>query len=182
MKASSLFSWILRGRGGEPDPSSSLSTTHRKGRIHGLEGKKEAEGNGDEELGVTEELLEFLKGFTVEVFKQFPISDRQDDGDGMESSNPNVRKDLSKWQERHATLILTTAKEIARLRYILCPRHLKENEFWMVYFSLVKNYTFQYEIRAIQKEKLRRMESEHEKSRGSVGFEEVEMTDAKQMT
>lgn len=77
MKASSLFSWILRGRGGEPDPSSSLSTTHRKGRIHGLEGKKEAEGNGDEELGVTEELLEFLKGFTVEVFKQFPISDRQ---------------------------------------------------------------------------------------------------------
>ncbi|KAK9941865.1 hypothetical protein M0R45_007558 [Rubus argutus] len=36
------------------------------------------------------------------------------------TTTSNVRKDLTEWLERHATLVLTTVKEISRLRYELC--------------------------------------------------------------
>ena len=31
-------------------------------------------------------------------------------------------------------------QEISQLRYMLCPRHLKESQFWRIYFKLVKSH------------------------------------------
>ncbi|KAI3932812.1 hypothetical protein MKX01_031794 [Papaver californicum] len=82
----------------------------------------------EEELGVTDELEDFVKTLTVETFKNFPL---QQDDNQVKSVNgsDNVQKDLSEWQERHAMLVLTKVKEISLLRYVLCPRYLKDRQF-----------------------------------------------------
>jgi hypothetical protein len=49
--------------------------------------------------------------------------------------------DLTGWQERHAVLVLSKAKELAKIRYDLCPRHMKDKQFWRIYFLLAKSYT-----------------------------------------
>ncbi|EHA8587970.1 hypothetical protein COCNU_scaffold003744G000010 [Cocos nucifera] len=159
----------------------------RKRRLW-LGGRGERQGNiRDEEegypqeFGVTEQLSNFVKGFSVDTFKTFPLQDDRavDFVDGSTPSTAtNVRKDLTEWQERHATLVLSKVKEIAQLRYILCPRHLKEKQFWGIYFQLVKSYVAPYEMHAIQKAKIKMMGLDHEKSvNGTVV--EVEMTDVK---
>ncbi|GAB2213923.1 hypothetical protein Droror1_Dr00018249 [Drosera rotundifolia] len=38
---------------------------------------------------------------------------------------------------------------------MLCPRHLKEWQFWRINFILVKSFVTEYELRAIQLEKLK---------------------------
>jgi hypothetical protein len=58
----------------------------------------------------------------------------------LETSASNVRKDLSEWQERHATLVLGSVKQISKLRYELCPRVMKERRFWRIYFTLVSTH------------------------------------------
>ncbi|KAK9006880.1 hypothetical protein V6N11_019211 [Hibiscus sabdariffa] len=52
------------------------------------------------------------------------------EGEQNHSNFSNVRKDLSDWQERHAVLVLSKVKELSQLRFKLCPRHLKEENFW----------------------------------------------------
>ncbi|XP_052479176.1 uncharacterized protein LOC105803286 isoform X2 [Gossypium raimondii] len=90
----------------------------------------------EELLGITQQLIDHVKSFTLETFKNFPI---QDDGDIEAQTSYNVRKDLSDWQERHAVLVLSKVKELSQLRFKLCPRHLKEEKFWRIYFMLVNN-------------------------------------------
>lgn len=63
----------------------------------------------------------------------------------MATVGSNVRKDLNEFQEKHATLVLTTVKEISRLRYELCPRSMKERHFWKIYFTLVNTHVAPYE-------------------------------------
>ncbi|PIA40155.1 hypothetical protein AQUCO_02500099v1 [Aquilegia coerulea] len=97
----------------------------------------------EEELGVTDQLQNFLKSFTFETFKNFPLQDDRLDTTSTTTNNGssvNIHKDLSEWQERHATFVLYKCKEISHLRYLLCPRHLKERQFWRIYFALVKSY------------------------------------------
>ncbi|XP_038985793.1 uncharacterized protein LOC103716016 [Phoenix dactylifera] len=131
--------------------------------------------------GVTEQLCNFIKGFSIDTFKTFPLQDDRP-VDFVFGSAPstatNVRKELTEWQERHATLVLSKVKEIAQLRYILCPRHLKEKQFWRIYFLLVKSYVASYEMRAIQKEKIKMMGMDNEKAVNRT-MVEVEMIDAK---
>ncbi|GMH21545.1 hypothetical protein Nepgr_023387 [Nepenthes gracilis] len=96
-----------------------------------------------EKYGVTEELREFVKEITMSTFQDFPLPD-----DAPMSDVPiisNVQQDLTQWQERHATLVLSTIKEISKLRYELCPRIMKERKFWRIYFILVNNHVSQYE-------------------------------------
>ncbi|QCD93641.1 hypothetical protein DEO72_LG9g2606 [Vigna unguiculata] len=62
--------------------------------------------------GITEELINHVKSFTVDTFKNFPLKD-EDEGSYWEetqSSSTKVRKDLSDWQERHAILVLSRVK------------------------------------------------------------------------
>ncbi|KAJ0113449.1 hypothetical protein Patl1_01601 [Pistacia atlantica] len=94
-------------------------------------------------LGVTDQLIDHVKSFTLDTFKNFPLQDNEEptyDVEAATNSSGNVRQDLSDWQERHAFLVLSKVKELATLRFKLCPRHLKEQQFWRIYFMLVKSH------------------------------------------
>ncbi|KAK3013426.1 hypothetical protein RJ639_010238 [Escallonia herrerae] len=69
--------------------------------------------------------------------------------------------------------------KLSQLRFKLCPRYLKEREFWKIYFMLVRSCLAEYELRAVRLEKLRSMTMENEGSPGK-GACEVEMSEAKQ--
>lgn len=128
-----------------------------------------------DEFGVTQQLRDYVKGFTINTFKDYPLQD-DEKGQQIDGSASNVSKDLTEWQERHAMLVLSKVKEISQLRYVLCPRHLKERQFWRIYFLLVKTYVSPYEIRALTKVRLRMLELQNETSVNKAAIE-VEMTD-----
>ncbi|XP_044503619.1 uncharacterized protein LOC123224136 [Mangifera indica] len=133
-------------------------------------------------LGVTEQLIDHVKSFTLETFKNFPLQDDDDstyDVEATTNSSGNVQQDLSDWQERHAILVLSKVKELAQLRFKLCPRHLKEQQFWRIYFMLVKSHVAEYELQAIRLAKLKSMAMENEKTSDSSVYE-VEMAETKQ--
>ncbi|XP_020592417.1 uncharacterized protein LOC110032953 isoform X2 [Phalaenopsis equestris] len=130
-----------------------------------------------EEFGVTQQLLAFLKDFTVDTFKNFPLKDDPSADGDVGTSGSSLSKDLSEWQERHALLLLTKATEISRIRYALCPRFLKDKQFWRIYFHLVKNYVAPYEKRAIQKDMIKKhLENDKFCDKAAV---EVEMMESK---
>ncbi|TYI51532.1 hypothetical protein E1A91_D12G183200v1 [Gossypium mustelinum] len=110
-------------------------------------------------FGLTDDLRDFVKGFTSTTFQNFP-SPVQDEPEPSDSTTvgSNVRKDLSEWQERHATLVLTTVKEIKKLRYELCPRLMKERNFWRIYFTLVSTHVAPYEKQYMEEVKQRGVE------------------------
>ncbi|KAK3141243.1 hypothetical protein QOZ80_4BG0331340 [Eleusine coracana subsp. coracana] len=149
------FSWPFRRRGsGDGGASKSVAATQE-----------------DEELGVTPQLLDFLRTLSSDAFKSTAL---QLQG----GSEDAAARDLSSWQEQHAVLVLSKAKELAKIRYDLCPRHMKDKQFWRIYFLLAKSYISTYELRAIQKEKLRRMETEGGKSKEVITVE-VELQESK---
>ncbi|RZB55864.1 hypothetical protein D0Y65_045230 [Glycine soja] len=89
-------------------------------------------------FGITQELREFVEGITITTFEDFPLQDDTELSDVPAVSN--VRQDLTEWQEKHARLVLSTVKEISRLRYEPCPQVMKERKFWRIYFILVNNH------------------------------------------
>ncbi|GAB2234501.1 hypothetical protein Droror1_Dr00003756 [Drosera rotundifolia] len=156
-----MLSWFRRGRN-SPAPPTTSSLTHQN-------------GSDDEFYGVTDKLIEHVKSFTVDTFKNFELP--EDVSDEAPTSSGGVRMDLSEWQQQHATIILSKAKEVSQLRYMLCPRHLKERQFWRIYFLLVKSFVTEYELRAIQLEKLKTMAMGMEKSSRTQVIE-LEMSEA----
>ncbi|KVH99296.1 hypothetical protein Ccrd_022466 [Cynara cardunculus var. scolymus] len=62
-----------------------------------------------EKFGITDELREFVKEITLNTFRDFPLEDDSEMSDIPTISN--VRQDLTKWQEIHAKLVLSTVKE-----------------------------------------------------------------------
>ncbi|GAB2282017.1 hypothetical protein Dimus_016577 [Dionaea muscipula] len=157
-----MYSWFRRGL-----ISPSTSSTDRKGA-----GKQREE----EFYGVTDQLIDHVKSFTIDTFKNFSVP--EDESDEAPTTSGGVRMDLSQWQQQHATIMLSKVKEVSQLRYMLCPRHLKERQFWRVYFTLVKGFVTEYELRAIQIEKLKTMAIGNEKSSGMEVIE-LEMSEAK---
>ncbi|KAF2292629.1 hypothetical protein GH714_026115 [Hevea brasiliensis] len=152
--------------------------------------RKTHEDEDEELLGVTSQLIDHVKSFTLDTFKNFPLLAEEDGTTGAATfsdevlattatTSANIRKDLSQWQERHATLVLSKVKELSQLRFRLCPRHLKEREFWRIYFTLVKSYIAEYELQAIRVAKIKWMAMEKEISSDSGAFE-VEMAETKQ--
>ncbi|GMI99853.1 hypothetical protein like AT1G26300 [Hibiscus trionum] len=114
-------------------------------------------------FGITDDLRDFVKGFTPSTFQNFPspVQDESEQSD-VTTKGSNVRKDLSEWQERHATLVLTTVKEIKKLRYELCPRSMKERNFWRIYFTLVSTHVAHYERQYMEEIKQREVEGAKE--------------------
>ncbi|KAK8604289.1 hypothetical protein V6N13_099236 [Hibiscus sabdariffa] len=114
-------------------------------------------------FGLTDDLRDFVKGFTPSTFQNFPspVQDETEPSDAN-ATGSNVRKDLSEWQERHATLVLTTVKEIKKLRYELCPRLMKERNFWRIYFTLVSTHVAPYEKQYVEEVKQREVEGAQE--------------------
>ncbi|KAK6940539.1 BSD domain [Dillenia turbinata] len=132
----------------------------------------------EEEYGITDKLIDFIKTFTLDTFKSFSLPHQNEVGGDGANTCGNLSGDLSEWQQRHATLVLSSVQEISRLRYMLCPRHLKEQEFWRIYFMLVKSYVTEYELHAVRRAKLKSMETEKEVSSHTSGYE-VEMAETK---
>ncbi|KAF5741262.1 hypothetical protein HS088_TW10G00258 [Tripterygium wilfordii] len=138
---------------------------------------------GDELLGVTQPLIDHIQTFTVDTFKNFRLQDDNGvtDADATPTnSSANLRQDLSEWQQRHATLVLSRVKELSQLRFMLCPRHLKERQFWRIYFMLVKSHIAKYELSAVQLAKLKKMETENDEPQHFSVYE-VEMAETKQV-
>ncbi|XP_073010709.1 uncharacterized protein [Typha latifolia] len=104
-------------------------------------------------FGITEELREFVKGITISTFRDFPMEDEPNMSEVPTVSN--VRQDLNEWQARHATIVLSTVKEISKLRYELCPRYMKERKFWRIYFILVNSYVAPYEKKYMEELKIK---------------------------
>ncbi|KAL5215624.1 hypothetical protein ABZP36_007025 [Zizania latifolia] len=156
--AFSSFSWPFRRRGSGGGPSKPAAAAA---------GEEEEE----EELGVTPQLLDFLRTLSPDTFKSAALQ-LQGGSAGVDAA------DLSGWQERHAVLVLSKAKELAKIRYDLCPRHIKDKQFWRIYFLLAKSYTSPYELRAIQRDKVRKMETENGKAKDVIAVE-VEMQESK---
>ncbi|KAE9603359.1 hypothetical protein Lal_00008152 [Lupinus albus] len=155
----------------------SRTSTNTKTLNPQSQSKSKSKENDEEEriYGITEQLINHVKSFTLETFKNFPLQDEYEETD---STSTKVLNDLSEWQEKHAILILSRVKEISQLRFVLCPRHLKEKQFWKIYFKLARSHVFEYELRAIQQEKLKRMAMGDEKSSDN-NPNEIEMAEAK---
>ncbi|KAH9707828.1 BSD domain-containing protein [Citrus sinensis] len=107
-----------------------------------------------QKFGITDDLRDFVKGLTSSTFQNFPIQDEAEASD-VPNTTSNVRKDLTEWQERHATLVLATVKGISKLRYELCPRVMKERKFWKIYFTLVSTHVAPYEKQYMEEIKLK---------------------------
>ncbi|XP_010463759.1 PREDICTED: uncharacterized protein LOC104744398 [Camelina sativa] len=86
----------------------------------------------DKDLGVTEELVAFVKDLVMhpETWLDFPIPDDEDD----DSFNDFEMTDA---QYEHALAVERLAPSLASLRIELCPEYMSENCFWRIYFVLV---------------------------------------------
>ncbi|KAG2673550.1 hypothetical protein I3760_13G097500 [Carya illinoinensis] len=73
-----------------------------------------------QKFGVTDDLCEFVKRLTAITFRNSPMQDElveigvkdaveAEASDGATTAS-NMRKDLLEWQEKHATVVLTTVK------------------------------------------------------------------------
>ncbi|RDX91789.1 hypothetical protein CR513_26173, partial [Mucuna pruriens] len=106
-------------------------------------------------FGISDDLRSFVKGLTSTTFQNFPLSSDEPEGSDGATVGSNVRKDLNEFQEKHATLVLTSVKEISRLRYELCPRTMKERHFWKIYFTLVNTHVAPFENQYMEEVQLR---------------------------
>ncbi|KAK9082592.1 hypothetical protein Scep_029063 [Stephania cephalantha] len=169
-------SWARKHLLKKPNDAAAATAT-TTGRLRRRESKEE-----EEELGLTDELREVVKSFTIDTFKSFPLQANGRRDTPCYSSH----KSRASWEYRRFVIFLYHLEyifnkhEISQLRYALCPRHLKDTEFWRIYFLLVKCLVSPYELRAIREEKLKRLERQEEKSPNKVF--EVEMSEAKQET
>lgn len=163
------YSWFRRSISKLKNTSLPSANTHNSQELI----KEEEEES--QLYGITDQLIEFVKSLSIETFKNFPLPDEGADGGGNDG---NVRKDLSDWQEKHAILVLSKVKELSQLRFRLCPRYLKEREFWTIYFSLARSYIIEYELRAVRLEKLKNLSTENGTVSNTSAYE-VEMSEAK---
>lgn len=119
-----------------------------------------------EKFGVTNDLREFVKGITMNTFQDFPLEDDSEMSDIPTVSN--VRQDLTEWQVTHAKLVLSSVKEVSKLRYKLCPRVMKERKFWRIYFILVNSHVAPHEKRYTEEAKLKSSEKSEENAAGEI--------------
>ncbi|KAI3777177.1 hypothetical protein L1987_46973 [Smallanthus sonchifolius] len=86
--------------------------------------------DGDEAIGVTDEVLAFVRDVTMhpETWMDFPLSEDEEDGEDFE---------LSDAQQDHALAVERLAPRLAALRIELCPGYMSESSFWKIYFVLL---------------------------------------------
>ncbi|KAF3435991.1 hypothetical protein FNV43_RR23083 [Rhamnella rubrinervis] len=169
-KSMDLSSWFRR---------TLLSSSEKTKNPHLPKQHPDQRQQEEQELGLTDQFIDFVKSFTLDTFKNFSLPDEA--GEEGRTTPGHVRKDLTEWQERHATALLLRVKEISQLRYKLCPGYLKEHQFWSIYFSLVKTHVAEYELNAIRLAKLKEMASENGETTDANACE-VEMAEKKHAT
>ncbi|GJN25371.1 hypothetical protein PR202_gb13192 [Eleusine coracana subsp. coracana] len=80
--------------------------------------------------GVTEEVVAFARDAALrpELWLDFPLLPDDADSDDF---------DMTDAQQDHALAVESVAPELADLRIELCPSHMSEGCFWMIYFVLL---------------------------------------------
>ncbi|RCV08156.1 hypothetical protein SETIT_1G303600v2 [Setaria italica] len=131
-----------------------------------------------ERYGITDDLREFVKGMTISTFRDFPLQDEPEMSDVPTVSN--VRQDLNEWQAKHATLVLSSVKEISKFRYELCPRYMKERKFWRVYFLLVNSYIAPFEKKYFEELKVKAEEEKKDSQKEASQSQASQATTAEQ--
>ncbi|XP_016463720.2 uncharacterized protein LOC107786723 isoform X1 [Nicotiana tabacum] len=93
-------------------------------------GPEEEEEEGRGAVGVTEEVVAFVRDIAMhpETWLDFPLLDDDDD---------EVDFDLSDAQQEHALAVERLAPRLAALRIELCPGYMSEARFWEIYFVLL---------------------------------------------
>ncbi|KAL3620459.1 hypothetical protein CASFOL_035371 [Castilleja foliolosa] len=174
------YSWLRRSASKLKKTTLPPSSATATAATHSNSSTKNKPREDDEKIyGITDQLIEFVKSFTLETFNNFYLPDEEEIGsDGRNSGN--VMRDLSEWQETHAMLALSRVKELAQLRFRLCPRYLKERQFWRIYFTLVRSYVTEYELQAVKLAKLKQMKTGDDETVSNINnVYEVEMSEAK---
>lgn len=86
-----------------------------------------------EKFGISKENIEYVRNlcFYPDTFYNFPFNE----------GDKEARKQylLNEWQEEHVRLMLKHVKELEILRFKVCPSKMMDQEFWYVYFQLMKN-------------------------------------------
>ncbi|KAJ4958237.1 hypothetical protein NE237_025348 [Protea cynaroides] len=84
------------------------------------------EDHGGDIVGVTEEVLEFVQEISMrpECWTNFPLSLEND-------------FEMSDAQREHASTVEDLAPSLVALKVRLCPGHMNEGQFWMIYFILL---------------------------------------------
>ncbi|KAL0361130.1 UNVERIFIED_CONTAM: hypothetical protein Sradi_3797500 [Sesamum radiatum] len=88
-------------------------------------------------VGITEEVLAFARNIAhhPETWLDFPLSEEVEFDDS----------DISDAQYKHAMAVEYLAPRLAALRIELCPFHMSEGYFWMVYFVLLHSRLNKYD-------------------------------------
>ncbi|KAL3617863.1 hypothetical protein CASFOL_038184 [Castilleja foliolosa] len=83
----------------------------------------------EDAIGITEEVLAFGRNIAhhPETWLDFPLSEEEEFDDF----------DISDSQYKHALAVEHLSPRLAALRIELCPVHMSEGYFWMVYFVLL---------------------------------------------
>ncbi|GER46790.1 BSD domain-containing family protein [Striga asiatica] len=113
-------------------PRSGYESVARGGGETGQFGQPEEDYHPDVvegAIGITEEVLAFAKDIAhhPETWLDFPLSEEEEFDDF----------DISDAQFKHALAVEHLAPRLAALRIELCPVHMSEGYFWMVYFVLL---------------------------------------------
>eukprot|EP01102_Stenamoeba_stenopodia_P013885 TRINITY_DN4553_c0_g1_i2.p1 TRINITY_DN4553_c0_g1~~TRINITY_DN4553_c0_g1_i2.p1 ORF type:complete len:956 (-),score=163.62 TRINITY_DN4553_c0_g1_i2:90-2846(-) len=80
-------------------------------------------------VGINHELKEYVNALFKDynLFADFPLDDE------------HATFQMSELQAQHAIRIIKECPVLDELRYQLCPRAMKENTFWYIYFLLMRN-------------------------------------------
>ncbi|KAL6499581.1 hypothetical protein OROGR_027491 [Orobanche gracilis] len=139
------YSWLRRSvskikKTYLPSSTTSSSASAAAYNSKSSKNKSQEQKEYEEEIyGITDQLIEFVKSLNLETFRNFRLPD-EEESSSYSGSCGKIRSDLSIWQEKHAMLTLSRVKELTQLRFKLCPRYLKERQFWRIYFTLVRSY------------------------------------------
>ena len=104
-----------------------------------LQGSRQPQAPSEEELrafAITPAFEGTVRGLTYSTFRDYRLpvgSSPSSEGSTQQS------RYLTPWQEQHALLICRQVKEIDELRFVLCPKRLTDQQFWTIYFQLVKD-------------------------------------------
>ncbi|KAF8060625.1 hypothetical protein HT031_004802 [Scenedesmus sp. PABB004] len=84
-------------------------------------------------LGITPELLQFVRSLTYSTFSDYPL-------DSLDLPPDPAAAKLTPWQEGHARAVLEQVQQLQDLRFVLCPKVMDEHVFWLIYFTLCRRY------------------------------------------
>ena len=82
-----------------------------------------------------------MRSLTYSTFRDFPDAAGQTDSDSEAGERSAASASpLTAWQAQHAMLVVRHVKEVNELRYVLCPKRLRDAQFWAIYFTLARRY------------------------------------------